>query len=152
MPPFGGFFFRGGEMTDRVEIRSGVYRVSRSTKHSAGYDLRCTESFTVTHGEITIVSTGVYVRMPVDTMGMVCSRSGLATKGIIVVNAPGIIDPDYTQEVKVIMTRLIPGSVSFTAGDRIAQLVFTKWLPTTVDANTTFAPERTGGFGSTGEK
>lgn len=127
-------------------IKSGVFKCDRATRFSAGYDLRCSEDFTVSHDSIVIVPTGVYLQMPLNMCAMVCSRSGLATKGIMVVNSPGIIDPDYTNEVKVILTRVIPGSMSFTAGDRIAQLVFTDWFK----ADDTPVGKRSGGFGSTG--
>lgn len=127
-------------------IKSGVFKCDRATRFAAGYDLRCSEDFTLNHGSVVIVPTGVYLQMPMNMCAMVCSRSGLATKGVMVVNAPGIIDPDYANEVKVILTRVTPGSISFTAGDRIAQLVFTEWHK----ADDTPAKKRLGGFGSTG--
>jgi dUTP pyrophosphatase len=53
----------------------------------------------------------------------VCSRSGLATKGIFVANAPGIIDPDYRGELKVILFNGSPEPHWVQHNDRIAQLV-----------------------------
>ena len=129
-----------------IVVKSGVFKCNRATTLSAGYDLRCSEPFTVEQGSIATVSTGVYLRLPYRICGMVCSRSGLAAKGIMVVNAPGIIDPDYENEVKVLLTKITPGSMSFSAGDRVAQLVFVEWHC----AMDSPESKRTGGFGSTG--
>lgn len=53
----------------------------------------------------------------------ICSRSGLASKSIFVANAPGIIDPDYRGELKVILFNGGPVSTYINHGDRIAQLI-----------------------------
>lgn len=129
-----------------IVVRSGVYKCTRATTLSAGYDLRSSEDFTVEHGSVVVVPTGVYLRLPYRICGMVCSRSGLATKGIMVVNAPGIIDPDYENEVKVLLTKVTPGAMAFSAGDRIAQLLFVEWHC----AMDSPESKRAGGFGSTG--
>jgi dUTP pyrophosphatase len=99
--------------------------------------------------EIVSISTGVYLDIPEDVVAMVCPRSGLAVKhGVTVLNAPGIIDSDYKDEVKVILTKVTPYEVMFKEGERIAQLVFTKWLASDDVVET----ERDGGLGSTGTK
>lgn len=128
---------------------------TRATSGSAGFDLYATTEHTIYNGSIVIVSTGVSVDIPEGHYAMVCSRSGLAAKyGVFVLNAPGIIDSDYKQEVKVILSK-IPGNgieereFVINKGDRIAQLVFAKCdvdilTPVTSDAI------RTGGLGSTG--
>lgn len=132
----------------RIKITSTVFECVRATANSVGYDLRCAHDFDIHDGDITIVGTGVFVDMPADTYAMVCSRSGLSTNGIIVANAPGIIDPDYKQEIKVILHKLAngPHSIKFTKGDKIAQLMFAK----TVIADDIAKGERIGGLGSTG--
>ena len=128
------------------------------TKLSAGLDL-CT----LTHIEMpplgrAVVDTGVYLKdvIPPDLpvvddgvpCGMVCSRSGLAAReGVIVLNAPGIIDADYEDTIKVILYNTNLCLVELEKGTRIAQLVF---------AFTYRRPElvkdegRQGGLGSTG--
>jgi dUTP pyrophosphatase len=125
----------------------------KATKGSAGYDLFACEDVMLTPGVVTVVSTGIRLSISGGHV-LVLSRSGLATKGVFVVNAPGLIDQDYTGEIKGIMTSLC-GPFQISKGDRIAQLVPMSgnstgylrdrdgdWL----ESNAT----REGGFGSTG--
>lgn len=70
-----------------------------------------------------IIPTGYIVRPPPGYIVTVCSRSGLAAKAIFVANAPGIIDPDYTEELKVLLYNGGHQSVYIKHGDYIAQLV-----------------------------
>lgn len=52
----------------------------------------------------TLVKTGWAIEMPPDVRGWVTPRSGLALKhGVTVLNAPGLIDPQYRGEVGVIL-------------------------------------------------
>jgi len=79
---------------------------------------------------------------------MVCSRSGLAAKeGVIVLNAPGIIDCDYEDTIKVVLFNSGDSLVRLTAGARIAQLVFAYAYRRTELVR---EEQRTGGLGSTG--
>ena len=126
------------------------FLVGRGTKHSVGYDLPAIKPATVGFGRVTIVDTGVKVSLPYGTFAMVCPRSGLAAKhGITVVNAPGIIDPDYNDTIKVILTRVIQGDpYQINAMDKIAQLVIVQ--STIIDDDHEILPTRQGGLGSTG--
>jgi dUTP pyrophosphatase len=87
--------------------------------------------------------------MPYGYYAMVCSRSGLAAKSsVFVLNAPGIIDADYKDTLKVIIHNGGHRPFVCKQGDRIAQLVF---MPTVQVANALKpAKERSGGLGSTG--
>lgn len=131
-----------------IFIRATKFKCERATEKSAGYDLRASEDVSLLPGQVVVVPTGVFLEIPADVMAMVCSRSGLASRGIVVNNAPGIIDADYTDEVKVILMNQTDQPVSFTAGDKVAQLVFTKW----VNAGDVVSYQREGGLGSTGDK
>lgn len=101
----------------------------RARPHDAGYDLRCLEGFTLRPQEQTIVRTGLAIALPDGVAGLVLPRSGLAARhGITLVNSPGLIDPNYRGEIRVVMTNL--GQDPFTAqpGERIAQLLLTPFL------------------------
>lgn len=54
----------------------------------------------------------------------IMSRSGLAKRGLFVANAPGIIDPDYTGEIVVLLLNSGYETQYISHGDRIAQLVY----------------------------
>jgi dUTP pyrophosphatase len=133
---------------EMIVINALKYKCERATEKSAGYDLRASDDVSLLPGQVVVIGTGVFLEIPADVMAMVCSRSGLACRGIVVNNAPGIIDADYKDEVKVILMNQTDQPASITAGDKIAQLVFTKW----VNAGDVVTFHREGGLGSTGDK
>jgi dUTP pyrophosphatase len=100
-----------------------------------------------------MVPTGVAVAIPPGMCGLVLPRSGLAIKhGIACVNAPGLIDPNYRGELKVILINHGDESWSAEAGDRIAQLLLVAFAApelTVVDALPD-SERGAGGFGSSG--
>ena len=123
------------------------------TPGAAGLDVKCVEAFTIDPGGRHLAKTGLYVEIPYGYEIEVRPRSGLALKhGVTVLNTPGTVDADYRGEIGVILINHGPRSVSFAAGDRIAQLVLCKverieWLPTD---SLTGTKRGENGFGSTG--
>jgi dUTP pyrophosphatase len=121
----------------------------------AGYDLHARERVELAPGGgRALVPTGLAIAIPSGYAGFVLPRSGLALKhGITCLNTPGLIDPLYRGELKVLLVNTDP-AVPFTVerGDRIAQLVIQEvervdWLE--VDA-LDVTERDTFGFGSTG--
>jgi dUTP pyrophosphatase len=109
---------------------------------------------------VTRVSTGLHLALPEHWSALICSRSGLATRGVQVINAPGVIDSDYRDEVSVLLSYIAPPDARpfiVEHNMRIAQLLF---LPPTPNVHLTEVPSiddlpqrdttRLGGFGSTG--
>ena len=100
-----------------------------------------------------MVPTGLAVAIPPGLCGLVLPRSGLAVKhGISCVNAPGLIDPNYRGELKVILINHGDEPWSADAGDRIAQLLLVAFAApelTVVDALPD-SERGAGGFGSSG--
>jgi dUTP pyrophosphatase len=121
----------------------------------AGYDLHARERIELApRGGRALVPTGLAVAIPSGHAGFVLPRSGLALKhGVTCLNTPGLIDPQYRGELKVLLVNTDP-SEPFTVerGDRIAQLVIQRveqveWQEVdTLDAT----GRDTFGFGSTG--
>ena len=131
----------------------GPNKPAYQTLSSAGCDLVSTEETVIPAGEWRLVGTGLFLEIPEDYMGMVCPRSGLAAKhGVTVLNAPGIIDPDYRGEVKVILINHSKQDYSVKIGDRIAQLIFSPAFQAKlcVTEQLSDTARGTGGFGSTG--
>jgi dUTP pyrophosphatase len=75
---------------------------ARGTPGAAGYDLYSTDGYVVLPGHRVVVSTGISIRVPDGTYGRIAPRSGLAVKHGLDTLA-GVIDPDYTGEVKVVL-------------------------------------------------
>jgi dUTP pyrophosphatase len=95
----------------------------------AGYDLCAREdAHIVAGGGRVLVPTGLAVAIPPGYAGLVLPRSGLAMKhGVTVSNAPGLIDPQYRGELKVLLVNTDPSEdYDVHRGDRIAQLVIQK--------------------------
>ena len=76
---------------------------SRSTPDSAGLDLHSDmDSFILQPGEIKVTLTGIAAKSPSGTYLRVAPRSGLTVKRNIHTLA-GVIDPDYTGNIGVIL-------------------------------------------------
>jgi len=108
----------------------------------------------VAPGARASVGTGLAVQIPDGVGGLVLPRSGMAIKhGVTLVNSPGLIDPGYRGEVRVLLLNTDP-SVGFqiSLGDRIAQLLLVPVAHATPhDAEALDDSTRGGGgFGSSG--
>lgn len=125
---------------------------TKATPGSAAYDLRATISYTLAAGARAAIPTGLMIQLPLNHVGLVCPRSGLAINhGITVLNAPGVIDSDYYKEIKVILINESNTPYDIQVNDRIAQLLIVKAEDVTfTKAEIIDATERRGGFGSTG--
>jgi dUTP pyrophosphatase len=96
--------------------------------HDAGYDLHAREdAMLAAGGGRALVATGIAVAIPPGFAGLVLPRSGLALKhGVTCLNAPGLIDPLYRGELKVLLVNTDPADeYTVQRGDRIAQLLIT---------------------------
>jgi dUTP pyrophosphatase len=105
-------------------LDSAAVAPARTRAGDAGYDLRCLQAFSLAPGERAVVGTGVAVALPEGCCGLVVPRSGLAARhGLSVVNGPGLIDPNYRGEIRVVLVNLGDEPFTAAAGDRIAQLL-----------------------------
>jgi dUTP pyrophosphatase len=124
---------------------------TRASPGSVGYDLYSLNDLVIQPNSRDIVSTGVCATIPLGCYGRIAPRSGLTVKYGIHVGA-GVIDPDYTGELKVCLFNL--GSVPFEIkqGERIAQLILKKCsTPLIQEVNELQKTMRANrGFGSTG--
>jgi dUTP pyrophosphatase len=92
----------------------------------AGADLLASADVTIPPaGGRALVPTGLALAIPTGYAGFVQPRSGLALRhGVTVLNAPGLIDSGYRDELKVLLVNTDPSApYQVRRGDRIAQLV-----------------------------
>ena len=127
-----------------------------ATPGSAGMDLKANidEPFVLKPFERQIVPTGLFIALPDGYSADIQPRSGLAAKhGVTVANSPGLCDPDYRGEIKVILINLSNENFVVNPGERIAQLVIRHFEK--VEWNEVAALDKTergeGGFGHTGK-
>ena len=150
----------------------------RATAGSAGYDLRAyLKARTVRHsdgasqgeraatregdewgitlapGEMALVPVGFRTRLPHGVEGQVRPRSGQAFKHALTIpNAPGTVDADYAEEWMVIVRNDAPVARRIVHGERIAQVVFARYVSLELEEGMVQrTTERAGGFGSTGK-
>jgi dUTP pyrophosphatase len=124
---------------------------SCKTNGSVGYDLMVKEDIEIAARSSCIVPTGVSIGLPFGVEAQVRPRSSTLLKSNLFVQF-GTIDTDYRGEIGIVVFNLSEEKCMLKAGDRIAQLVFSRFLKPTLkitdDLSTT---ERgTDGFGSTG--
>jgi len=143
-------------MSKNIEIKllnSSAVIPQKQHVSDIGYDLSSSEEITLPSKEVTLVSTGVAISLPTGIAGFILPRSGLASKNLItLINAPGLIDPGYTGELKVPLINHSQNTYTINKHDRIAQLVILKTDTITfevVDELQT-TDRATKGFGSTG--
>lgn len=98
------------------------------------------------------IGTGLLIEPPPGFFIFVCPRSGLGKYSISVTNSPGIIDPDYRGEVRVLVYNGGYDNFWVEHGMRIAQLVVMPVYRLPIVEATILSPSERGerGFGSTG--
>jgi dUTP pyrophosphatase len=92
----------------------------------AGLDLRAVERVVLSPGVAQAVPTGLAIELPPGYEAQIRPRSGLGLKHSLTVNF-GTIDPGYRGEIRVIMFNLGTNNYTIESGDRIAQMVVSKY-------------------------
>ncbi len=143
-------------MKVKVINRSANELPRYETPSSAGMDVRAdlAGAIVLKPLERTLVPTGLHVELPEGYEMQIRPRSGLAIKhGLTLLNTPGTIDADYRGEIKIIVANLSSEPYELKPGERIAQMVVSRftqveWEPVQELSQT----ERgAGGFGHTGK-
>lgn len=122
----------------------------RKSEGAAGYDISSSIDASIEPNTWQLVSTGIGFTVPPGTYGQLAPRSGLSCKGVLV--GAGVIDRDYTGEVKVLLFNLNTTPLEIKVGDRVAQLIIKKIETPNVEEVDTLEETERGmdGFGSTG--
>ncbi|MCI5492224.1 MAG: dUTP diphosphatase [Prevotellaceae bacterium] len=144
-------------MKIRIINRSRHPLPEYATIQSAGMDLRASleEPLTLAPMERRLIPTGLFIALPDGYEAQIRPRSGLALKkGITLLNTPGTIDADYRGEIGVIMVNLSDTQFEVCDGDRIAQMVISRYEKAewqeVDELDVTCRGE--GGFGHTGKQ
>lgn len=101
-----------------------------------------------------MISTGICMEIPEGYVGLVFSRSGLATKqGLSLANCVGVIDSDYRGEIKIALHNHSDSIRKVRRGERVAQIVLVPFLKPTFHEQDSLSDTTRGegGFGSTGQ-
>ena len=124
---------------------------TQGSKNAAGFDLYSVETVKIPPQHVATIDTGISAIFPTQTYGRIASRSGLALKHSIEIGG-GVIDPDYTGNIKVILHNFGSTTFHIDPKDRIAQLIVEKYLSPPIKVTTKIPTSERGekGFGSTG--
>jgi dUTP pyrophosphatase len=157
-------------------LHDGVEPPARATEGSSGADLkayltgrtvRCSDgttqweeqvspgaTLTLKPGTMALVPLGFRARLPIGIEAQIRPRSGAAfKKALHVANAPGTIDCDYPDEWMVPVRNGGVGPLVIEHGERIAQMVLSRYEVLPFAAGTVGATtSRASGFGSTGHR
>ena len=147
-------------MTQKVRYQkrdSRAVEPKYGSADAAGADLYALMDapLTLAPGQTALVHTGLAVEIPAGFVGLVCARSGLATKrGLAPANKVGVIDADYRGEVMVALHNHSTEAQTIDQGERIAQLVLVPYLTAAYEQaeDLSDTDRGAGGFGSTGTK
>ena len=136
----------------RISEKAALPEYAHGPDEDAGMDLRAVEGVTLAPGVPQTVPTGLTIELPPGYEAQVRPRSGLALKhAVTVANTPGTIDPGYRGEIKVILVNLGKENYQIQPGDRIAQMVISRYEAVEWQEGDLNASSRgTGGFGSSG--
>lgn len=126
---------------------------TKGTYGSSCYDIYSNQRRLFVPMDKMSVSTGLAFEL-IDGMGMdIRPRSGLASRGLVLLNSPATLDSDYRGELILWFINISSGNILVNKGDRVAQLK----LFETIDIDFKEVKELshttrgTKGFGSTGE-
>lgn len=149
-----------GVFTVRIIHPNGQFP-QKGSEQSVGWDIHSRSNVTIEPFEFETVMTGITATPPTGSYLRIAPRSGLASKMGIDVGA-GVVDPDYEGEIGVVLFNLNREAMFIKKGDRIAQMIPTKYDETIntmmVDLEDNVMEEKTNilkkrgnkGFGSTG--
>ena len=107
----------------KVVLTEGAFPPVRTLNGSPGYDFKASRKFIIPPGEQLVISTGVYVKIPVGWVGFIKSKKNTLYKRVCVKDC--VVD---TGEVRIFLHNYGKTTHYGNYGDTIAQMVITPCL------------------------
>ena len=108
-----------------VKMLTNVVTSTRTTKGSVGLDFYSPADYIIPPHSQLLIPTQIKLQIPLGYCGRLASKSGLAILHQLHEGA-GVIDPDYTREIMVLMIIAASCVYLIRKGDPIAQLILEK--------------------------
>ena len=108
-----------------VKMSANIVTPTRATGGSVGLDFYSPVDYVVPPHSQLLIPTQIKLQIPLGYYGRLASKSGLAILHQLHVGA-GVIDPDYTGEIMVLIINAASRDYSIRKGDPIAQLILEK--------------------------
>ena len=125
---------------------------THATSKSVGLDLYSPTNVLIPAHDKILIDTGIAFQIPMGYYRWIASRSGLAIHHHIHVGA-GVVDPDYTGSVHVLLMNFSSQDHVIEKNHRIAQMILEKVACLVICGVSQMLPTECGanGFGSTGQ-
>ena len=136
----------------RLSERAILPAYAHGPQEDAGLDLHALDDAMLEPGSPRLVPTGIRIEVPPGYEAQIRPRSGLALNHAITLpNSPATIDPGYRGEIRIILLNLGREPYQVHAGDRIAQLIISRYEQIEwEEAELSDTRRGAGGFGSSG--
>ena len=123
----------------------------QNTKDSVGYDFHSLKDYKIPPQNVGLIDTGIAIKFPTGTYGHIASHSGLVINNYITVMG-GVIDPDYTGNIKVLLYNFGKEDFNIKSNDCFAQIILEQYKTSPVQIVPQLPQTQRGpkGFGSTG--
>ena len=105
----------------KIKLDQDAFMPVRAHETDAGLDLRARETQVVCAKESAVFRTGVHIKLPRGTAGIIVSKSGLNVRHDI--TSTGLIDEGYDGEIVVKLFNHGGEDYKVKRGDKISQLV-----------------------------
>ena len=105
----------------KIMLDEGAHIPTRAHDTDAGMDLYARESKVIPARGSAVFDTGVHIELPLYTVGMLKSKSGLNVK--FGITSEGVIDVGYTGSIRAKLYNNTDDDYIVLAGDKITQLV-----------------------------
>lgn len=93
----------------------------RANESAVGFDVYISEGVTCEAGKTIVMRTGIRALPPSGAYLRLNGRSGLTSRGLLV--QPGVVDPDYSGEIQIVMFNSTSENVFLPRYSRVAQLI-----------------------------
>lgn len=120
------FLSKSQKVPTKIILDEPDFLPQYQTDGSAGADLYANlpdGDISLGAGERAIVDCGFCMAIPVGWEAQIRARSGLATKGLQVVNGPATIDDDYRGRIKVLLKNVGDAPIEIKHKQRFAQML-----------------------------
>jgi len=122
----------------------------RANEGDGGYDLSLYNEEVITPHSTIRAKTGLAVRLPKGTVGLIRSRSSMFYNSLSIV---GTLDEGYTGELFLQIQNISNAPVYLKAGSRVGQLIVVPYYTLTLEETEDLGTSERGsnGFGSSGK-
>ena len=108
-----------------IKMSTSAVTPTRATEGLVGLDFYSPANYIIPPHSHLLIPTQIKLQIPLGHYGRLASKSGLAILHQLHVGA-GVIDPDYTEEVMVLLINTASHVHTIIKGDPIAQLILEK--------------------------